>query len=101
MPFGGEPNPIADSAEGVADRRDDADAALATIAKLESRGRRRPLIRNRLEWKLAADSLDDVPARDHGIHRPDAVGIQRPELDEPHFIPLAARKFPQGQDLLR
>src|SRR5260370_13829131 len=91
MPFGGKPDPIADFAKGIADRRDDADAALATIAKLESRGRRRPLIRNRLEWKLAADSLDDVPAPDHGIHRPDAVGIERHELDQAHFISLAPR----------
>src|SRR5260370_40162701 len=92
MPFGGEPNPIADSAEGVADRRDDTDAALAAIAKLESRGRRRPLIRNRLEGKLAVDGLDDGAAPEHGIHRPDAIGVQPQELHEPDFLTLPTRK---------
>src|SRR5438477_14173 len=98
--FGGEPYPVADLAEGIADGRDDADPALAAIAKLESRGGRRPLIGDRLERKLAVDGFDDVAARDHGIHRPDAVGVEGHELDEADFIPFATRQLGEVEDLV-
>ena len=100
MPFGGEPDPIANFAEGIADGRDDADAALAAIAKFESGSGRRPLIRHRLERKLTVDGFDDVAARDHGVHRPDAIRVERHELDEADFIPLAAREFGEIDDLV-
>src|ERR1700720_4259586 len=100
MPLGGQPDPVANFAEGIADGGDDADAALAAIAKFESRGRRRPLIRNRLERKLPVDGFDDVAARDHGIHRPDAVGVERHELDETDFISLATGETGEVEDLV-
>src|ERR1700726_3247106 len=100
MPFGGQPDPITDFAEGIADGGDAADATLAAIAKLESRGRRRPLIRDRLERKLSVDGFDDVATRDHGVHRPDAVRVQRHELDETDFITFAAREFREVEDLV-
>src|ERR1700730_7392760 len=82
MPFGGQPDPIAHFAKGIADGRDDADAALAAIAKFESRGGRRPLIRDRLERKLPVDGFDDVAAGGPGIPRPDAVPVAGAEPEE-------------------
>src|SRR5438105_15674556 len=98
--LGGEPDAVADLAEGIADGRDNADPALAAIAKLESRGRRRPLIGDRLERKLAVDGLDDVAAGDHGIHRPDAVGVEGHELDEADFISFTTRQLGEVEDLV-
>src|ERR1700686_4156739 len=99
MPLGGQPDAIANFAKGIADGGDDADAPLAAIAKFESRGRRRPLIRDRFERKLPVDGFDDVAARDHGIHRPDAVRVERHELDETDFVSLAARETGEVEDL--
>src|ERR1700693_2928990 len=100
MPFGGEPDAIAHFAEGIADGRDNADAALTAIAKFESRGRRRPLIRDRLERKLPVDGFDDVAAGNHRVHLPDAVGVQWHELDEPDFVPLPTRELREVEDLV-
>src|ERR1700687_5683196 len=100
MSLGGEPDPIADFAKGVTHRRDDTNPALAAIAKLESRGRRRPLIGDRLQRKFPIDGFDDVAARDYGIHRPDAVGIERHELDEADFISFITREARGGEDLV-
>src|SRR5260370_42517280 len=100
MTLGRQPDPIANFAKGVANRGNDADPALAAVAKLESRGRGRPRIRDRLERKLAVDRLDDVAARDHAVHRPDAVGIERHELDEADLISLATRALREVQDLV-
>src|SRR5260370_38965470 len=100
MTLGGQPDPIANFAKGVTDRGNDADPALAAVAKLESRGWGRPRIRDRLERKLAVDLVDDVAARDHAVHRPDAVGIERHELDEADLVALATRELREVQDLV-
>src|SRR4030081_1189021 len=86
MPLGGQPDPVTDFAKGVADGGDDTDPALAAVAKFETRRGRGLLIRDGIERKLAVYRLDDVAARDHRIHRPDAVGIERHELDAADFI---------------
>src|SRR2546430_13239999 len=88
MTLRGQPDAVAHFAEGVADRRDDADPALATVAKPESCSRGRALIGHRLERKFAVDRLDDVAAGDDAFHRPDPVGIERHELDKAGFIAL-------------
>src|SRR3989454_10190550 len=100
VPLGCQPDTVANFAEGVADRGDDADPALATVAKPESRGRRWPLIGDRLERELAVDRLDDVAARDDAFHRPDAVGIERHELYEADFIALATREAGEVDNLV-
>src|SRR5713226_1449936 len=100
MALGRQPDPVADFAKGITDRGDDADPALAAVAESKPAGRRRSLIRDRLEWKLTVDRFDDVAARDHALHRPDAVGIERHELDEADFITLASREPGEVQDLV-
>src|SRR3989440_11464867 len=100
MTLGGQPDAVAHFAEGVADRRDDADPTLATVAKPESRGRGRALIGHRLERKFAVDRLDDVAAGDDALHRPDAIGIEWHELDEADFIALATREAGEVDDLV-
>src|SRR5260370_12552594 len=100
MTLGGHADSSANFAKGIRDRGNDADPALAAVAKFESRGRGWPRIRDRLERKLAVDRLDDVAARDHAVHRPDAVGIERHELDEADLISLATRELREVQDLV-
>src|SRR5437867_7186838 len=100
MTLGGQPDTVTHFAEGVADRRDDADPALATIAKPESRGGGRTLIGHRLERKLAVDRLDDVAAGDDAVHGPDAVGIEWHELDEADLIALATGEAGEVDDLV-
>src|SRR6266480_791999 len=100
MTLGGQPDTVTHFAEGVADRRDDADPALATIAKPESRGGGRALIGHRLELKFAVDRLDDVAAGDDALHRPDAVGIEWHELDKADFIAFATREACEVDDLI-
>src|SRR5256714_15596418 len=100
MTLGGQPDTVADFAEGVADRWDDADPALATVAKPESCGGGRALIGHRLERKFAVDRLDDVAAGDDALHRPDAIGIEWHELDEADFIALATREAGEVDDLV-
>src|SRR5260370_6495535 len=100
MTLGGHADSSANFAKGIRDRGNDADPALAAVAKFESRGRGWPRSRDRLERKLAVDRLDDVAARDHAVHRPDAVGIERHELDEADLISLATRELREVQDLV-
>src|SRR5438128_8548191 len=98
--LGGQPDAVANFAEGVADRGDDPDSTLATVAKPESRGGGRTLIGHRLERKLAVDRLDDVAAGDDAVHGPDAVGIEWHELDEADLIALATGEAGEVDDLV-
>src|SRR5467141_5337336 len=95
-----QPDAIAHFAKGVADRGNDADPALAPVAKPESRGGGRALILHRLERKLAVDRLDDVAAGDDALHRPDAVGIERHEFDKANLVALLPRQTREVDDLV-
>src|SRR5205823_127015 len=100
MTLGRQANAIADPAESVADRGNHADPARSTVSKPESGRGCGPLIFNGLQCELAVDGLDDLATCYHAVHRPDAVGIERHELDEADLVSLAAGQRGEVQDFV-
>src|SRR5262249_46898802 len=88
LPLGREADPVAVGAEGLGNRVDEADLALAVAeaVDLRRRVRRAP---KRLERVDRIDHAPDLAAGEHPVFGPGVVGIERHELDEANLIRLS------------
>ena len=102
---GGEPDTAAGAAEGLGDRRDDADLGHASSAgavgeSVAAGGFAGRVGRERAQWVNFDDALDNFAERhDHGW-APEAVLFKRHELDEPDDDVFAAGEMSKALDLI-
>src|SRR5205085_1160958 len=89
-PLGRQPDPVAGVAEGLADRGDEADPAGRAVGELELDRRTRPRLGRRHQRELVLDRFLDAQAGHHQLGTPDAIAVQRHELDEAHLVALVA-----------
>src|ERR1700716_2241936 len=73
--FGGQPDPVARRAEGLAHRRDESDTAGSAIGELEAGCRSGPRVRDRGQREEILDLLLDAQARNDLLVGPDAITV--------------------------
>src|SRR3954467_364189 len=99
LPVGGDAHPAAMSAEGMRNRRDDADL---TDAVIEPKAARRfaALMFDFDQRPELLHLAENLVKRDHDFRRPHPVFFQRHELDEAQHYTFFARKLSEWDDLV-
>ena len=99
LALGGHPDPVAVAAEGLADRRDEADRALA-VGELPAPRRAVALAAHVLERIGGVDQPPHLGVGQHAVARPRAVGVERHELDEADLVRVLAGELGEAHDLV-